>query len=422
MKKTLLLLAAVNFSTFTFAQEDITEEVIYNFDEVELPARYQKKDKKSRNKSLKEVNVFKSPMKSDILDLDYDGKNLWVSGYQDFQIHAVSPQNGELVRSIKTDVERSNGIGYDGKNIWLIDSENAMFHIIDPQSGKEIKTMPTPREDEDQTVPTGITWDGEHFWMNDPKGLSIESTSKDATYLVSATGEKLKTYRAHGGFPTGMAFDGKYLWASDNEKIEIYKIDATTFEILETYDAPGGQYPNGLASDGKYLWVGNNATDKIYQLLLPEEQEFNLFTEPDTTVLANNTPVQEVVNIIDPVIEEQLIEITTADPFLVVAEDTASAEVKTTEPVLVNTVEIEVSAFPNPTAGLVTFHIGNETAVENASIVIYDAIGKQLFDRQFEGRDLTVDLGPYDSGTFIYTVMANGVKLKTGRIVKEGRR
>ncbi|MBN1619629.1 T9SS type A sorting domain-containing protein [candidate division WOR-3 bacterium] len=82
----------------------------------------------------------------------------------------------------------------------------------------------------------------------------------------------LYAFPSPDGAPRGLAYDGVYLWCansgdgnSSNGK-KIYKLDATTGAILNTYVTPGNTNPYGLAWDGSYLWHSDFGTDMIYKI------------------------------------------------------------------------------------------------------------------------------------------------------------
>ncbi|HYG49707.1 MAG TPA: T9SS type A sorting domain-containing protein [Flavobacteriales bacterium] len=453
MKKLILLATGLTCQTAVISQnieyteEDLTVDQI--MEQTEIPSQYkmaimsnkryygdkrQSKHKKERSTSANELQIvrsFKSPMKSTYIDdLEYDGKYLWVTGYDEGKIHQISPETGKIIRSLPTNITRSYGIAFDGKHLWVIDTDNKQMQKIDPNSGDVLSTVPTPAA-KDASYPCGLTWDGKNFWNNDPKGYFIESTEDDSTFLLSPEGKKIKGFKAHGGYPTGLAFDGKYLWSSDNQKIEVHKINPETFEVMETYAAPGGQYPNGLASDGKYLWIANNESDSIYQVLIPTQDEQVVEEEEIISWHLDSLHVEyteQQVVFTPPVIitieELELVDPTETHNVIVEepAETVVEQEVRNnpTENNLVETVD--VIAYPNPTTGLVKFRLLSEEYLENTQVMVYDGAGKLVAGKAFEGNEVMIDLTRFDSGVFVYSVISNGEVIKGGRLVKEGAR
>ncbi len=72
--------------------------------------------------------------------------------------------------------------------------------------------------------------------------------------------------------PRGLAYDGVYLWCANSgdggsaNGPKIYKLDATTGAVLNTYNSPGNSSPYGLAWDGSYLWHSDFGTGMIYKI------------------------------------------------------------------------------------------------------------------------------------------------------------
>lgn len=211
------------------------------------------------------INVIPSPIQSTYLgDIAFDGEYLWVEGYDEFLLYQISPVDGSIIRSIPSTVVRPYGLAFDGNALWLADNDNRLIHQIDTADGAILQTYSTPSSSV-TSYPNGLAWDGNNLWHNDPNGPMTTATG-DSSFYITTNGSVLQSHQAKGQYPTGLAFDGQYLWSSDNDRRELYKIDASTFTVLDTIDAPGGNFPNGLAFDGQYLWVANNDSDSIYQL------------------------------------------------------------------------------------------------------------------------------------------------------------
>ena len=82
----------------------------------------------------------------------------------------------------------------------------------------------------------------------------------------SQIGQVNKTIQLHDGFqPSSICCDGTNMWAIDYSTDLIYKLDATSGEILNSFYAPD-MFPTGLAWDGEYLWCSGNRKREIFQL------------------------------------------------------------------------------------------------------------------------------------------------------------
>ena len=307
------------------------------------------------------INVIPSPNQSTFIgDIAFDGEYLWVEGFNEFFLHQISTVDGSIIRSIPTSVERPHGLTFDGNYLWLSDGANKIIQKIDTSNGNVIETIPTPA-DINQSYPGGLAWEGTNIWINDSKGPET-TTPGDSTFLIDTNGAILQSYDAKGDYPTGLAFDGQYLWSSDNVTDEIYKIDVTTFLVIDTIPAPGGQYPNGLAFDGQYLWVSNNDRDSIYQIDL----------DPVTSVFDNSTIPSN-----------------------------------------------QFTVQPNPSSGRFIFKRDNNSK-GNFSIIIHNIKGQIILNKDFTNSgSAVIELDEFNSNLFFYTVLFEDGTVESGKLIKE---
>ncbi len=211
------------------------------------------------------INVIPSPNHSTYIgDIAFDGKYLWVEGYNEYFLHQISPVDGAIIKSIPTTVQRPHGLTFDGNYLWLADADNKIIQKIDTLDGTVVLSFPTPA-DPNNSNPQGLAWDGNNLWHNDSK-FSGSSGQIDSLFQIDPTGNIINSFHHFSDGPSGLAFDGTYLWSSDNFTTKIYKIDPNTILPIDSIDAPGGDFPNGLAFDGQYLWVANNDSDMLYQI------------------------------------------------------------------------------------------------------------------------------------------------------------
>lgn len=136
-------------------------------------------------------------------------------------------------------------------------------------------------------------------------------TPTDSIFQIETNGNVISSFKHFSNTPTGLAFDGTYLWSSDNSTDQIYKIDVTTFQPLDSLIAPGGGAPSGLTFDGQYLWVSNNISDSIYQIdieFIPTTstttsnlRELNIYPNPtsDQLTISSEQLVRSKIDIID---------------------------------------------------------------------------------------------------------------------------
>lgn len=119
--------------------------------------------------------------------------------------------------------------------------------------------------------PTGMTFDGTHFWIVDWQSNTISkvlaedgsvlSTIPAPSTLPSFDTDSSVTYAR----PFGIAWDSVALWVSDHQEDKIYRIDPADGTILASFNSPASN-PKGLTWDGEFLWLTDQSSATIYKL------------------------------------------------------------------------------------------------------------------------------------------------------------
>ena len=116
-----------------------------------------------------------------------------------------------------------------------------------------------------QTVPTGVTWDGNYFWVADTS--FIYKISATGVFIDSIANPTPTTISMRGG---GLAFDGSNLWYVEEDTAQLYKINPATGAVVQQYNLPsyGQSDPNGfgLTWDGQNLWHSQYDSPMIYKI------------------------------------------------------------------------------------------------------------------------------------------------------------
>jgi glutamine cyclotransferase len=114
--------------------------------------------------------------------------------------------------------------------------------------------------------PTGLAWDGEHFWSSGSDVNEILKLDKSGKIISSIPSPA----KSNSEGASGMEFDGKNLWVVVEQEGMIYKIDPATGNTLTKFELPsyGEEEPNGwgIAWDGEYLWHSQYNPGAIYKL------------------------------------------------------------------------------------------------------------------------------------------------------------
>ena len=77
-----------------------------------------------------------------------------------------------------------------------------------------------------------------------------------------------------------------------------------------------------------------------------------------------------------------------------------------------------ISIYPNPTNGIVHIAVTNEL-LENATIELYDAIGKLVIREVLSKETTTVNMNKLEDGVYFYKVISNNQDVKIGKLVKQ---
>jgi len=359
MKKLVSFSILCFIANLTFAQriDGTGNTIIADHQDVELMAPGPLGSEKSSPANI--INVIPSPAAS-VGDIAFDGEYLWVEGYNEYELYQISPIDGAVIRSIPTTVQRPHGLTFDGTDLWLSDGDNKIIQRIDTANGTVLQSFPAPGIS-NTSYPGGLAWDGQDLWHNDMMATNINPN--DSTFKINTSGQRLEAYHAHGTYAQGLTWDGQYLWSSDNGSDEIYKIDVSTFTVIDTIDAPGGDFPNGLAFDGQYLWVANNSSDSIYQI------DFGII--PSGIGDLNSSLGQ-------------------------------------------------LSVYPNPSTGTFFLKWDQNNSAEDISVMVFDPVGKMILTKRLTGMNTTmVDLHEYGSGVFFYTLFNKKGRIGSGKLIKE---
>lgn len=129
---------------------------------------------------------------------------------------------------------------------------NSITRSVIVRNAPTIESFSVPGQD-----PTGLVWDGTHFWLADADSEKI--------YKLDKTGKTLSSFNAPGSTPVALAWDGTNLWVADSFDGRIYKLNPQTGKVVGAFDSPGAD-PQGLAWDGANFWVVDADTGKLEKL------------------------------------------------------------------------------------------------------------------------------------------------------------
>ena len=80
-------------------------------------------------------------------------------------------------------------------------------------------------------------------------------------------------------------------------------------------------------------------------------------------------------------------------------------------------INLEMLAFPNPTADNLTLTI-NDFEISNLNFQVFDVNGKLLQEKKIAGNQTAIDFGKYSSGIYFLKIMQGKVEIKSFKIIK----
>lgn len=171
---------------------------------------------------------------------------------------------GKVVNTFPAPYSHSTGMTFDGEHFWVADYEKDKLIQLS-KNGTIVHSIKSP-----SYWPTGLAWDGEYLWnADDAQDRIYKIDPRDGTILFRVD--------APCKNPFGLAWNGETLWLADRKSAELYKIDLTDGTAIQTIQAPS-QDSHGLTFDGKYLWSSDRIKDELY-MINPDNGKVLIITE-----------------------------------------------------------------------------------------------------------------------------------------------
>ncbi|MCH2134824.1 MAG: choice-of-anchor D domain-containing protein [Phycisphaerales bacterium] len=208
--------------------------------------------------------VASYPLPEGASGLAWDGTDLYcgIYGVNGSNIYRIDPDTGAHVLAFVGPQEDAFGLTYDGQYLWTTDhpgssSTPAIAMQLD-WNGNLIDQFSLPDH-----YMSGIAYDNGDFWVSryydDPGHL----------YRMTPSGFILNEFDGPDDQPWDLAVQGDSVWIADYWGDTLYRVDATTGELIESH-ASEGIDPAGIAWDGQYLWYCDNgenySTDLLYKI------------------------------------------------------------------------------------------------------------------------------------------------------------
>jgi len=207
------------------------------------------------------LKSFVSPTSYPV-DICFDGKLIWINGYNEYKLYGMDTFSGDIVDTISINIQRPYGMTYKDSIIYMIDNSSKKIIGVNIYNENEVFIKNLPQS---TLYPTGLDIFDDSFWFNDAKSPNYIITG-DSTINILYSSNYIFGFPSVGQYPSGIVSQNEYLWCTDNITQTIHRINKYDFSCDLIISAPGGVYPNGLTYDGEYLWVINNSSDSIYKI------------------------------------------------------------------------------------------------------------------------------------------------------------
>ena len=185
----------------------------------------------------------------------WDGEYIWTATLGG-EVYKLDSETDEIKINWIFPGPQAWGMTYDGNHFWINDFAERKIYEMDP-NGTVISSFEIPDK---EGGAKGITWDGEY--------LCLMGWTKPSIYKLDRLGNLIETIEIKGGWAGGgLTWDGNYFWAPGERGIS--KIDSTGKIAGGIYAASEGTWD--LTSDGNYLWATQRTNEnwqdpKIYQI------------------------------------------------------------------------------------------------------------------------------------------------------------
>lgn len=208
--------------------------------------------------------------------LVWDGKYIWTATVGG-DVYKLDPDTGEIKAHWTFPGPQAWGMTYDGEHLWINDFAEKKVYEMDI-NGNVLSSFYIP----DQTGGAkGIAWDGQC--------LNIMGWTSSVIYQVDKSGTLLGTIQIQGNAGGGLTWDGSYFWAPGGNGI--VKIDTQGNIVGNIYAASEGTWD--IAWDGSYLWACQRTNEnwqdaKIFKLKILDD---SLKTDAEITATPTSSSV-----------------------------------------------------------------------------------------------------------------------------------
>ncbi|MBU7036449.1 MAG: ABC transporter permease subunit [Theionarchaea archaeon] len=181
--------------------------------------------------------------------------------YEERQGERNIPHRFTVENEFESPTHAANGLLYMDGYLWITSGYHGAILKYDLTTHEVVDSIDVPCFEA-----TGLTFDGENFWVCD--------FSKRTIYQISPQGEVVSSYETPYSTPYGVAWDGANLWVLDVYSIEefpdisgnmnkiypdsvIYQYDYENDVILDEFKSPSAHSGDITFKDGEIVVVGD---------------------------------------------------------------------------------------------------------------------------------------------------------------------
>ena len=240
------------------------------------------------------INVIPAPTTA-TLDITNDDNFIYMKSFT--EVYTIDPANGDIMNQISIpNLSGANGIAYADGHFWISGSLSINQNVIrkiDAMTGETVLNI----NHNISEFTHGMQVVDQKLYIN-----FFFAGKSDTIFVMDFDGNVLDKHPTDLTHSHGLTFDGEYFWLTANHIMggtavdaNIYKLDPTTFEKIDTFDCPGLFYPNGIIAFQNSFWVAENGTDSIFQFTL----DIDVATEDveKNKIMVFPNPVQEQLEI-----------------------------------------------------------------------------------------------------------------------------
>ena len=185
----------------------------------------------------------------------WDGAAIWTATLWG-DVYRLDPVTGAVLTQWRYPGPQAWGMTYDGEHLWINDfAEKKVYQMTTTGTVLGSFAIPDPTGGA-----KGIAWDGQ--------ALCIMGWTSSTIYRVDRQGNLLNTIALQGG-GGGLAWDGEAFWVPGGRGIE--RVSATGQTLGSIYACSEGTWD--LTWDGQFLWATQRTNenwfdDKLYQIAI----------------------------------------------------------------------------------------------------------------------------------------------------------